>query len=154
VSVAVVFSEQVLDTRVRYLQSVSGASTRNVTRGGEESRETQTLSFTTWLLTSAAIANSVTATSLQDLRAFFECEFRAVPEVARVKIAERQKYGSRTVHVWTMLHKDDRSTRFKVYEVEEKLSELFPELLFEFHTHRLQPDAPDGDSPVYEQYES
>jgi len=149
-----VFDERIVDTRAKYLQSVSGVFTRSLSRGGEGAPETQTLSLSEWLLTSAdALVNSATVTSLQDMRAFFECEFKAVPEVAHVKIAHRQRHGNHIVHVWTMLHMDDRSTRFKVYEVEEKLSRVFPELLFEFHTHLVQPDAPDGDSAVYEPYD-
>ena len=153
-SAAVVFKVQVLDTRVEYFQSVSGTFTRSLSHGREEAPENQTFSFAEYLLTSADLpVNPTIATSLQDLRAFFESEFETISEVAHVKIAERNRHGNRIVHVWTILHKDDRATRFRVYEVEGRLTDLFPELLFEFHTHRFQPDAPDGDSTVYEQYD-
>lgn len=91
------------------------------------------------------------ADTTNDLRSFFETQLKSVPEVTWVKIAEREsRHGEKVLHVWTSLTRDDRETRFKVYDVEQDLIRHFPELIFEFHTHLAREDAPDGDTVIYE----
>lgn len=147
-SAAAIYADDLIDTGIEYEATESRAMARSSALGFEQ---LETLSGTYPVLSwDPSQRNRITATGLEDLRAFFERAFAAVPEVARVKVAEREKHGNRIVHVWSMLHRDDRDTRFKVYDVEEQLSRRFPELLFEFHSHLVQPDAPDGDTAVYE----
>ena len=93
----------------------------------------------------------VVAPSTNDLRSFLESRLKSIPDVTRVKVARRKtRRGELALHVWTSLRRDDRPTRFKVYDVEQELVDHFPELIFEFHSHLARDDAPDGDTVVYE----
>ena len=85
-----------------------------------------------------------------NLSEFLKRRLRSVPEVESVRVSDRVKNGRHIVSVWTSLRKDDRETRFRVYDVEQQLSDHFSELLFEFHAHRHREDAPDGDRTLYQ----
>ncbi|MCH7868342.1 MAG: hypothetical protein IH881_11645 [Myxococcales bacterium] len=87
--------------------------------------------------------------SRQTLEAFLQARMRQISEVENIEIAEREKDGQLSVHVWTYLSKDDKGTRFRVYDIEQELIELLPDILFEFHVHRGRPASPGGDETVY-----
>lgn len=114
-------------------------------RGPEESTSSDAPSTTT-RPESVSIASNVEHT----LRAFLERRLRSLSEVRRVNVSERENRGHRAIHVWTVLSGDDRATRFKVYEIEQQLVDHFPDLLFEFHSHKEREDAPEGDTKVYD----
>ena len=100
---------------------------------------------------SDTLSFSIALSTENELRCFLESRLKSIPEVVRVKIAERRtRKGAPALHVWSSLSRDDRATRFKLYDVEQELVDHFPELVLEFHSHLEREDAPDGDTVVYE----
>lgn len=88
-------------------------------------------------------------TQLHSLSAFFGNELRRVNEVVGVKLTKRNQNGRDVIHVWTSLSKDDRDTRFRVYEIEERLMSHFHDELFDFHLHLTGDNLPGGRVPIY-----
>lgn len=98
-----------------------------------------------------ALVSSKSTLSTFGLEAFLQSRLKSIPEVSHVKVAKRiSRGGDPVLHVWASLTRDDRPTRYKVYDVEIELAEHFPEVLFEFHSHLDRDAAPDGDTVVYE----
>lgn len=88
-------------------------------------------------------------TLLDSLEAFLTSRLKQVGEVLTVRLTGRVEHSRRVIHVWTTLSKDDRATRYRVYEIEESLMARFTDELFDFHLHLEGKNLPGGDVPIY-----
>jgi hypothetical protein len=94
-------------------------------------KEIERAAFCLFVVKPTTFSNSLRDT----LSAFLARELKGVEEVRSVSITLRVQNGRPVIHVWSTLSKDDRATRYRVYEVEERLMASFPGELFDFHLH-------------------